>query len=93
MRRIYILVKYFDFAILLLVKVTLFLKGRKYIRLLECEQIMHHFIACHLEIPNTHFYRIREEGGSGQISFVMLIFLLFLNQFFWGRGKFTGQIA
>ena len=28
-----------------------------------------------------------------QISFVMLIFLLFLNQFFGGRGKFTGQIA
>ena len=65
-RRISILVKYFDFAILLLVKVRLFLKGRKYIRLLECEQIMHHFKTCHLEIPNTHFYRIREEGGSGR---------------------------
>ena len=28
-----------------------------------------------------------------QISFVMLIFLLFSNQFFWGRGKFPRQIA
>ena len=65
-RRIYILVKYLDFAIILFVKVRLFLKGRKYIRRLECEQIMHHFKACHLEIPNTHFYRIREEGGSGR---------------------------
>ena len=31
-------------------------------------------------------------GGSivMQISFVMLIFLLFSTQFFWGRGKFPG---
>ena len=28
-----------------------------------------------------------------QISFVMLIFLLFSNQFFGGRGKLPGQIA
>ena len=28
-----------------------------------------------------------------QISFVMIIFLLFSEQFFWGRGKFPGQIA
>ena len=35
----------------------------------------------------------RGESIVMQISFVMLIFLLFLNQLFWGRGKFTGQIA
>ena len=35
-------------------------------------------------------------GGESivmQISFVMLIFLLFSDQFFGGRGKFLGQIA